>query len=150
MPAADEKKDDKEKKSAKKVESAGISKAERDELEKLKVDIISRKKELKDAGKSGGECNKDSQVVSWVARMQELKIKEDPTLASEPKKEDKKKKGKGALSSEEMAELDKLKGELEVYKAKLLGEFGYSKKEAAADPDFKEMEAKVKEMEKRA
>merc|ERR1712045_52758 len=114
------------------------SKAERDELEKLKNDIIKLKKELKEQGKSGGECNKDPQVVAWVARMPELK------------KDDKKKKGKGALSSEEQVELEKLKGELEVYRGKLLTEFGYSKKEAAADPDFKEMEAKVKELEKRA
>jgi len=66
----------------KKVESAGLSKAERDELEKLKADIIARKSELKAAGKTGGECNKDEQVVAWVARMNELKIKEDPSLAA--------------------------------------------------------------------
>merc|ERR1712048_63551 len=72
------KKDDKK---PKKAESAGISKAERDELEKLKKDIIERKAELKAQGMSGGQCNKDEQVVAWVARMTELKIKEDPTLA---------------------------------------------------------------------
>merc|ERR1712217_876701 len=69
----EEKKDDKKKK---KAESAGISPDERKELDKLKNDIIARKAELKAAGKSGGECNKDEQVVAWVARMQELKIKE--------------------------------------------------------------------------
>merc|ERR1712157_664366 len=73
-----EKKDDKPKK---KMESAGLSPDEKKELDKLKNDIIARKAELKAAGKSGGECNKDEQVVSWVARMTELKIKEDPTLA---------------------------------------------------------------------
>merc|ERR1711920_460829 len=73
----EKKKDDKPKK---KSESAGISPDERKELEKLKTDIVARKAELKAAGKSGGECNKDEQVVAWVARMQELKIKEDPTL----------------------------------------------------------------------
>merc|ERR1712196_511160 len=57
----DEKKDDK--KTGKKTESAGLSKAERDELEKLKNDIIKRKAELKAEGKSGGQCNKDEQVV---------------------------------------------------------------------------------------
>merc|ERR1712151_832527 len=82
------KKDDKK---PKKVESAGLSKAERDELEKLKKDIIDRKAELKGRGLSGGQCNKDEQVVAWVARMTELKIKEDPTLADGDKKKDDKK-----------------------------------------------------------
>merc|ERR1711879_94669 len=81
-----EKKDDKPKK---KMESAGLSPAEKKELDKLKTDIIARKAELKAAGKSGGECNKDEQVVAWVARMQELKIKEDPTLADGDKKKGK-------------------------------------------------------------
>merc|ERR1712083_671650 len=61
----EEKKDDKKKddKPKKKSESAGISPDERKELDKLKNDIIARKAELKAAGKSGGECNKDEQVV---------------------------------------------------------------------------------------
>jgi len=73
----EEKKDDKKKddKPKKKTESAGISPDERKELDKLKTDIIARKAELKAAGKSGGECNKDEQVVAWVARMQELKTR---------------------------------------------------------------------------
>merc|ERR1712039_388498 len=58
-----EKKDDKPKK---KMESAGLSPDEKKELDKLKNDIIARKAELKAAGKSGGECNKDEQVVAWV------------------------------------------------------------------------------------
>merc|ERR1712174_16358 len=89
--------DDKEKKDKPKkaTESAGISKAERDELEKLKNDIIARKKELKEQGMSGGQMNKDEQVVAWVARMNELKEKENPgclTAQKEEKKEGKKKK----------------------------------------------------------
>merc|ERR1712232_1507114 len=82
-PADDKKKDDKkdDKKPAKKQESAGLSKAERDELEKIKGDLIKRKAELKAQGMSGGQCNKDEQVVEWVKRMTELKIKEDPTTA---------------------------------------------------------------------
>merc|ERR1712113_1042466 len=78
--AAEQKKDEKEKKDKPKkaIESAGISKAERDELEKLKNDIIARKKELKDGGMSGGQMNKDEQIVAWVARMNELKEKECP------------------------------------------------------------------------
>merc|ERR1739845_129872 len=59
------KKDDK----PKKAESAGISKAERDELEQLKKDIIERKAALKAEGLSGGQCNKDEKVVTMVARM---------------------------------------------------------------------------------
>merc|ERR1719197_1504354 len=77
----DEKKDDKKAGAGKKQESAGLSKAERDELEKLKTDIIKRKGELKAQGLSGGQCNKDEQVVEMVKRMTELKIKEDPSLA---------------------------------------------------------------------
>merc|ERR1711862_903092 len=71
---AEEAKKDVKKKDDKpsKVMAAGISKAERDELEKLKNDIISRKKELKDSGMSGGQI-KDEQVVGWVNRMNELK-----------------------------------------------------------------------------
>merc|ERR1719491_869364 len=72
---ADAKKDAKEKKEPKKkaAEGAGISPAERDELEKLKGDIIARKGELKAQGLSGGLQNKDSQIVEWVTRMNELK-----------------------------------------------------------------------------
>merc|ERR1719217_1259552 len=62
----------------KKQESAGISKAERDELDKLKTDIIARKAELKGTGMSGGQINKDEHVVIWVKRMNELKEKECP------------------------------------------------------------------------
>merc|ERR1712125_174175 len=96
---AKKKKDDKPKKA---MESAGLSPDEKKELDKLKNDIIARKGELKAAGKSGGECNKDEQVVAWVARMQELKIKEDPTLADgDKKKVDDKKKDKAAKSQTE-------------------------------------------------
>merc|ERR1711953_862629 len=93
----------KEDKKTKKTESAGISKAARDELEKLKKDIIERKAELKAQGMSGGQCNKDEQVVAWVARMTELKIKEDPTLADGDKKKDEKKEKKKPASEEKAA-----------------------------------------------
>merc|ERR1740121_1104448 len=94
------KKDEKEKKEKPKkaTESAGISKAERDELEKLKNDIISRKKELKEQGMSGGQMNKDEQVVGWVTRMNELKEKECPG-SSAGKKDDGKDKKKDAKSN---------------------------------------------------
>merc|ERR1719265_586360 len=72
-PAEDEKKDDKKKKELKPTAAAGISKEERAELDKLKNDIISRKKELKDSGMSGGQINKDEEVAAMVKRMNDLK-----------------------------------------------------------------------------
>jgi len=142
---AEEKKDDdkkdKKEKPKKAQESAGISKAERDELEKLKNDIIARKKELKDQGLSGGQCNKDEVVVQWVQRMNELKEKEDPgsTIA----KKDDKKAEKKMLSAESTALIAGLENEFNEYTEKLRTEFKYSKKEIAADPDYIELLAKV-------
>merc|ERR1712176_207724 len=71
----DEKKDDK-KKPAKKTESAGISPDERKELEKLKTDIVAKKASLKETGMSGGQINKDADIVAMVARMNEPKQKQ--------------------------------------------------------------------------
>merc|ERR1711877_51401 len=99
-----------DKKPAKKQESAGISKAERDELEKLKADIIARKTELKGTGMSGGQINKDEQVVAWVARMNELKEKEEPGSTT-AKKDEKKKEPK--LSGEAQKDIEKLTNEIE-------------------------------------
>merc|ERR1712004_223258 len=94
-------------KKEKKDESAGISPAERTELEQLKKDIIDRKAQLKAEGMSGGQQNKDSQIVQWVARMNELKEKECPgSTQKEDKKESKKKNSSAPLSSEEAKELD--------------------------------------------
>eukprot|EP00928_Gymnodinium_smaydae_P012096 TRINITY_DN143_c0_g2_i15.p1 TRINITY_DN143_c0_g2~~TRINITY_DN143_c0_g2_i15.p1 ORF type:complete len:284 (-),score=125.44 TRINITY_DN143_c0_g2_i15:199-981(-) len=118
-----------------KAESAGISKAERDELEKLKKDIIARKADLKAQGMSGGQCNKDEQVVAWVARMTELKIKEDPTLAEGDKKKDDKKEKKKPASEEKMA----LEKKMEEYRMQLKADFGYSDKDIKADPDMQDM-----------
>merc|ERR1711972_747112 len=135
-----EKKDDKPKK---KMESAGLSPDEKKELDKLKNDIIARKAELKAAGKSGGECNKDEQVVAWVARMQELKIKEDPTLADgDKKKGDDKKKDKAAKSQEKLA----LEAKIEEYRLQLMNEFKYSAKDIKADPDMQEMQKQLAKM----
>jgi len=137
----DEEKKDKKEKPKKAQESAGISKAERDELEKLKTDIIARKKELKEQGMSGGQCNKDEQVVAWVARMNELKEKESP--GSTTQKKDDKKSEKKKLSVEAQAELEAIEREVEEYMEKLRTEFKYSKKEIAADPDMKDLQAKL-------
>merc|ERR1712054_640960 len=139
----DSKKKEKDDKKPKKQESAGISKAERDELEKLKNDIIARKKELKETGMSGGQINKDEQVVGWVTRMNELK--ENPgclQAAKEDKKEGKKKK----LSAEQEAEKKDLEQQIEEYRNKLKNEFGYTNKDIKADPDLNDMLAKLNGM----
>merc|ERR1712107_36762 len=131
---ADKKAD--KKKPAKAMESAGISKAERDELEKLKTDIIARKKELKEQGMSGGQMNKDEQVVAWVTRMNELKEKECPGSSTAGKKDDKEKgKEKVNKSAEKMA----LEAKIEEYRQQLITEFKYSPKEIKADPDMADM-----------
>merc|ERR1712050_321029 len=135
------KKDDKPKKA---MESAGLSPDEKKELDKLKNDIIARKAELKAAGKSGGECNKDEQVVAWVARMQELKIKEDPSLADggDKKKGDDKKKDKVNQSAEKLA----LQTKIEEYRMQLINEFQYTAKDIKADPDMMEMQKQLAKM----
>merc|ERR1712048_1043108 len=144
--AAEEEKEDEKKKDdkpKKKTESAGISPDERKELEKLKTDIVARKAELKAAGKSGGECNKDEQVVAWVARMQELKIKEDPTAADgDKKKGDDKKKEKVNQSAEKLA----LQAKIEEYRLQLINEFQYSAKDIKADPDMQELQKQLAKM----
>merc|ERR1711937_232136 len=91
---------------------------------KAKDEKKPKKAELKEQGLSGGQCNKDPEVVTMVARMQELKIKEDPTLAEADKK--------------------KLEEEIEEYRMKLQTEFKYTKKEINADPDMQDMLAKMK------
>merc|ERR1719310_953979 len=99
---------------------------------------------------SGGQQNKDAQVAEWVARMNELKEKETPGSTQKGGADgDKKKKGKGALSSEEQKEYDALKQEVETYRQKLVSEFGYSKKDIKEDPEMAELEAKVAAFEKR-
>jgi len=137
----DKKKDDKDKK---KPESAGISKAERDELEKLKNDIIARKKELKESGMSGGQINKDPEIAGWVTRMNELKEKENPGCLKARKEE--KKGPKKKLSAEQQADKEKLENDIAEYKHKLKTEFGYSAKDMKADPDLLDMEKKLADM----
>jgi len=146
--AAEVKKEKKEK--AKKEENAGISPAERSELEQLKKDIIERKSQLKAEGMSGGQQNKDAQVVQWVARMNELKEKECPGSTQKDDKKEGKKKSTAPLSSEEAKELDTLRGEVETYKHRLKTEFGYSNKDIKADQDLIDMEKRLAELEKRS
>merc|ERR1719343_1887770 len=145
-PADDKKPDPEAKKAAKpakKTESAGLSPAEKKELDQLKSDIIARKTQLKGEGLSGGQQNKDPQVVEWVARMNELKEKESPGSTQKPAKDDKKKK---VLSADTQRQVDQLKQEIEEYKGKLKTEFGYSAKDMKTDPELQEMEAKLQGM----
>merc|ERR1712203_635259 len=109
-------------------------------------DIVARKAKLKEEGLSGGQQNKDAQIVAWVARMNELKEKECPGSTQKPdKKEEKKKK---VLGSDMQKAADSLRQEIDAYKAKLKSEFGYSNKDIKADPDLAEMEARLQAIEK--
>merc|ERR1712046_171412 len=128
-------------------ESAGISPAERNELEKLKTDIIARKKELKEQGMSGGQINKDAEVAQMVARMNELKEKECPGSTDTKKSEKKDEKKGGAVSKENAAQVETLQAEIEEYKQKLINEFKYSKREIADDPDMKDMQDRLKKLQ---
>merc|ERR1711934_979039 len=135
-----------EKKPAKAKESAGISREEKDELERLKNQIIEKKKALKESGMSGGQMNKDEEIVAWVSRMNELKEKENPgalAAAKDEKKAPKKKK----LDSETQSMLEDKKKAFEEYAEKLRTEFKYSKKEIAADPDYCDMKAEIAKIE---
>jgi hypothetical protein len=140
----------KDEKKTKKQEGAGISPDERKELEKLKEDIITRKSELKASGMSGGQCNKDEQVVAMVARMNELKEKESPGSTAKDAGKDDKKKSKAPLSEEDQKAMENLKGEIDVYRHKLKTEWGYTNKDIKADPDLAEMEQKLAAYEKRS
>jgi len=139
-PEADDKKKD-DKKPAKKKESAGLSPDEKKELDSLKNDIISRKAALKAEGMSGGQQNKDEEVVRMVNRMNELKEKESPGSTAKP---DKKSGGsKKALSSDQEAQKAEIEKEIEEYRVKLKNEFGYSAKDIKNDPDLQEMMKKL-------
>merc|ERR1712137_381501 len=138
--AAEEEAKKKEKEAAKKkkpTEGAGISPAERAELDKLKADIVSRKGELKAQGLSGGQQNKDPQIVEWVARMNALKEKAGELEKKETKKDEKKAKGNPE-------EIRKLTEELEEYRNKLRTEFSYTANEVKKDEDVIEMTKKLK------
>eukprot|EP00913_Durusdinium_trenchii_P018007 g16921.t1 len=95
-------------------ETAGLSPAETKELENLKQQIIERKALLKELQGLSGESQ---EVVKMVARMNELKEKQDP--GSTKKEKEGKKDKKTPLSAEELKEFGQLQGEIEIYKAKL-------------------------------
>jgi len=133
----------KKEKKEKKEDSAGISPAERDELEKLKVEIVAKKTALKEQGMSGGQQNKDPDVVKMVTRMQELKVKSGE-ISGDAKADKKAAKGKGPKGDPE--EIKKLTQEIEDYKLKLKSEFGYTKNDIAKDEDILEMSKRLKAM----
>merc|ERR1739838_171625 len=134
-------------KPAKKAESAGLSQAEKKELDQIKNDIVARKAKLKEEGMSGGQQNKDAQIVEWVARMNELKEKECPGSTQKPDKKEEEKKKK-VLGSDMQKAADSLRQEIDAYKTKLKSEFGYSNKDIKADPDLADMEARLQAIEK--
>jgi len=149
----EEVKPDKAKKDNKKEikkESAGLSPSETKELEHLKQAIVERKAILKEQGMSGGQQNKDEEVVKMVTRMNELKEKQDPGSTKKEKEANKGSKKKTPLSAEEQKELAQLQNQVEIYKAKLRSEFGYSNKDMKADPDLQDMEARLAALEKRS
>merc|ERR1712159_721507 len=69
-----------------------------------------KKTALKEQGMSGGQHNKDPDVVKMVARMQELKIKSGE-ISGDAKEDKKKAKGKGPKGDPE--EIKKLTQEIE-------------------------------------
>jgi hypothetical protein len=120
-----------------------LSEEEKNQMEKLKNDIVTKKAELKAEGQSGGQINKNSDIVDWVAKLNALKEKEAQLKGSmtekDVKKEEKSKKG-------DVKEIAKLKDDIEAYKLKLKEEFGYSKQDINKDPDLVEMQQRYKEM----
>jgi len=92
---------------------------------------------------SGGQINKDAEIVEWVNKLNALKEKEaelkgemsakDVKLAEKTKKGDEK-------------EIAKLRDEIDAYKLKLKEEYGYSKQDINKDPDLVDMQKRFKEM----
>jgi len=131
--------------SKKKKEKAakGLTEKELEDMEKLKQNIMTKKSELKAEGMSGGQINKNSDIVDWVAKLNALKEKEAALKGNMTEKEAKKeatgKKG-------DPKEIEKLRQDIEDYKAKLKEEFGYSKNEINKDPDLMDMQKRYKEI----
>merc|ERR1711879_1006092 len=95
---------------------------------------------------SGGQQNKDEQVVAMVTRMNELKEIECPGSTSKKADEDKKPKKK-VLSEEAMQQVADLKQKIEEYKTQCIKEFGMSKKDLKSDPDLMDMEKELQKLE---
>merc|ERR1719160_2487042 len=132
-----------EKKKKKEKKAMDLSEEEKQQMEKLKTNIMTKKSELKAEGMSGGQINKDAEIVEWVNKLNALKEKEaelkgemsakDVKLAEKTKKGDEK-------------EIAKLRDEIDAYKLKLKEEYGYSKQDINKDPDLVDMQKRFKEM----
>merc|ERR1711904_310156 len=109
----------------------GLSEKELEDMEKLKQNIMTKKAELKADGMSGGQINKDSDIVDWVAKLNALKEKE-AALKGNMTEKDLKQEAKGKKGDDK--EIAKLKQDIDDYKLKLKEEFGYSKNEINKDP----------------
>merc|ERR1719258_558374 len=120
-----------------------LSEKELEEMEKLKQNIKTKKSELKAEGMSGGQINKDSEIVDWVAKLNALKEKE-AALKGNMTDKDLKQEQKGKKGDDK--EIAKLKQDIEDYKLKLKEEFGYSKQEINKDPDLMDMQKRYKEI----
>merc|ERR1719486_85433 len=94
----------------------GLSEKELEDMEKLKQNIMTKKSELKAEGMTGGQINKDSEIVDWVAKMTALKEKE-AALKGNLTEKDLKAEAKGKKGDDK--EIAKLKNDIEEYKAKL-------------------------------
>jgi hypothetical protein len=121
----------------------GLSEKEVEDMEKLKQNIMTKKSELKAEGMSGGQINKDSDIVDWVAKLTALKEKEASLKGNMTDKETKQ-EAKGKKGDDKA--ISKLKQDIEDYKLKLKEEFGYSKNEINKDPDLVDMQQRYKEM----
>merc|ERR1719321_2294689 len=118
-----------------------LSEEEKNLMEKLKNDIVAKKSELKAEGMSGGQINKNAEIVEWVAKLNALKEKEAQLKGNmtekDLKKDEKHKKG-------DEKEIAKLRDDIEAYKLKLKEEFGYSKQDINKDPDLVDMQKRYK------
>jgi len=121
----------------------GLSEKELEDMEKLKQNIMTKKAELKGEGMTGGQINKDSDIVDWVAKLNALKEKEAALKGSMTEK-DLKAEAKGKKGDDK--EIQKLKQDIEDYKLKLKEEFGYTKQEINKDPDLVDMQKRYKEI----
>merc|ERR1711977_758084 len=113
-----------------------LSEEEKNQMEKLKNNIMTKKAEMKAEGVSGGQINKDSEIVEWVAKLNALKEKEAQLKGDMTEKDVKK----------DEKEIAKLRDDIDAYKLKLKEEFGYSKQDINKDPDLVEMQARYKGM----
>merc|ERR1712118_396423 len=120
-----------------------LSEEEKQQMEKLKNDIVAKKSELKAEGMSGGQINKNAEIVEWVNKLNALKEKEAQLKGSMTEK-DLKKEENGKKGDEK--EIAKLREDIDAHKLKLKEEFGYSKQDINKDPDLVEMQTRYKGM----